>query len=82
MGVAKAPIGKNPSPCLHIFRLRPIYQKPHLTDCFFILKSRRLLVQCYMFYDIKLAPVAIIHANTHQVNMPIFLTIFFSFSVE
>ena len=49
MGAANAPIGKNPPLCLRPFRLPPIYQTPRLTDYFFILKSCRLLVQCYMF---------------------------------
>ena len=76
MGVANAPIGKYLPLCLHLFRLLPIYQRPRLTDCFFILTSRRLL-QCYMFCDVKLGPVAITRRNTHQVNMPIFLTLDF-----
>ena len=77
MGAANAPIGKNPNLCLLLFPLPPIYQTPRLTDCFFILKIHRLLGQCYMFCDVKLAPVAITRTNTHQVNVPIFLTLVF-----
>ena len=47
MGAANAPIGKNSPLCLRLFCLPPIYQTPQ--------KSHRLLVQCYMFYDVKLA---------------------------
>ena len=75
MGAANAPIGKNLPLCLRLFCLPPIYQTPRLTDCFFILKSCHLLVQCHMFFDVKLAPVAITRTNTHQVNMRIFLTL-------
>ena len=77
MGAANAPIGKNLPLCLRLFCLPPIYQTTRLTDCFFILKSCRLLVQCYMFFDVKLAPVAITRTNTHQVNMRVFLTLIF-----
>ena len=77
MGAANAPIGKNPPLYLRLFCLPPLYQTPHLNDCFFILKSHHLLVQCYMFCDVKLTPTAITLTNTHQVNMSIFLTLFF-----
>ena len=78
MEAANAPIGKNSPFCLGVFLLPPIYQTTRLTDCFFILKSYHLLVQCYMFCDIKLAFVAITRTNTHQVNMLIFLALVFS----
>ena len=42
MGEANADNGNAPPLCL--FRLPPIYQIPLLTDCFFFLKSHRLLV--------------------------------------
>ena len=65
MGAAKASIGKNLLLCLQLFRLPLMYQAPCLTNCFFILKSCCLLVQCYMFCDLNLAPVAITHTNNH-----------------
>ena len=77
MGAASAPMGKNPPFCLHLFRLPPIFQAPHLSSCFFTLKSCRLFVQCYMFCDVKLALAMITRTNTGQANMPISLTLVF-----
>ena len=77
MGAASAPMGKNPPFCLHLFRLPPIFHAPHLSSCFFILKSWRLFVQCYMFCDVKLALAVITRTSTGQANMPKSLTLVF-----
>ena len=80
MGEANAANGNAPPLCL--FRLPPIYQIPLLTDCFFFLKSHRLLVWCCMFCGVTLNPLTPIGIDTPPENVPRFLAEVFLVAVS
>ena len=71
IGVARAASGN--AFLLFLLRLPPMYQIPLLTDCFVILRSCRLHVKCYMFYDVMLNRLVVPSINIHRVNNPISL---------
>ena len=72
-----AATGKNPAFCVHLLRLPPICQTPRLTSSFLILKSRRLAVICYKFYDVMSGLVLTKRTSTRLVNEPRLLALVF-----